>query len=339
MNITIELLKLLGSPFVKTTSSIYEKGIMAELSRYSRNNRILLYYLETIIKSNLDHFYILYQEENSHYLASLDAIARASKALADIGIEHAVFKTIRPYRSATADIDILIFGEKNNYIKAINEMQKVGNKLVVYGPRSTTLWDPKANIGIDLYEQVATSFIIYIDKQTLAPHLTTTMLENGNYVKTLKCEADLLCIIAHSIIKEQMYTLSEFYTFVHYLKRLELENFLSLVEQNNLSQAARTHTTITALLHKVAFGIVPRELRELQNSLGENKFEASRMIQKEFETPYKYHPITLARSLIEIAKAEKARESLATQLYHMLNLKFSKDFVSKMINHILRETY
>jgi len=330
---------MLGSPFVKKTSLILERTKIVELCSYSKNNRILLFYLEKIIKNNPHLFSTLHQKENVRYWTTLDAIAKASQALTDSRIPYVVFKTIRPYKSATVDIDILIFGEKNNYVKAVDEMQKVGNKLVVRGPRSTTLLDQKANMGIDLYEQVAAGFIIYVDKQTLKPHISNTIMENGICVSVLDCEADLLCLIAHSMIKEQMYTLSEYFTFIYYLKKLNIEDFLKLVQQNNLSCATRTHATITALLHKVAHGTVPKKLQEILFSLGEDKFEAARIIEKKLVTPHKYHPITIAKSLLEITKGKRTRESIATQLFHMLDLKFSKDFASKLINHVLRETY
>jgi hypothetical protein len=339
MNATTELLRLLGSPFVKKTSLILEGIKIVELCSYSKNNRILLFYLEKIIKNNPHLFSILHQKENVRYWTALDAIAKASQALTYQRIPYVVFKTIRPYKSATVDIDILIFGEKNNYVKAVDEMQKVGYKLVVRGPKSTTLLDQKANMGIDLYEQVATGFIIYIDKQALKPHISKLKLENGMFIPILDCEADLLCIIAHSIIKEQMYTLSEYFTFIYYLKKLKIGEFLKLVKQNNLSCAVRTHATITALLHKVAHGTVPEKLQEILFSLGEDKFEAARIIEKNLVTPHKYHPITIAKSLLEITKGKETRESIATQLFHMFNPKFSKDFTKKLINHILRETY
>jgi hypothetical protein len=339
MNATTELLRLLGSPFVKKTSLILERAKVVELCSYSKNNRILLFYLEKIIKNNSHLFSTLHQKENVRYWTTLDAIAKASQALTDSRIPYVVFKTIRPYKSATVDIDILIFGEKNNYVKAVDEMRRVGYKLVVRGPRSTTLLDQKANIGIDLYEQVAAGFIIYVDKQTLKPHISNTIMENGICVSVPDCEADLLCLIAHSMIKEQMYTLSEYFTFIYYLKKLNIEDFLKLVKQNNLSCATRTHATITALLHKVAHGTVPEKLQEILFSLGEDKFEAARIIEKNLVTPHKYHPITIAKSLLEITKGKETRESIATQLFHMFNPKFSKDFTKKLINHILRETY
>jgi 16S rRNA C1402 N4-methylase RsmH len=120
---------------------------------------------------------------------------------------------------------------------------------------------------------------------------------------------------------------------------LNIEDFLKLVKQNNLSCAIRTHATITALLHKVAHGTVPKKLQEILCSLGEDKFEAARIIGKNLVTPHKYHPVTVGKSLLEIIKGKKTRESIATQLFHMFNPKFSMGLVRKLIDHVLRETY
>jgi len=290
------------------------------------------------MNKNLEDFSALYQEENLRYLKTDDAIARASRVLTDAHINHAVFKTIRPYKSTTVDIDILVF-EDTNYPKSLKTMQKAGYRLVVYGPRSTTLWDREAKIGIDLYEQVAVSFITYIDKQKLVAYTTTTKLPNGEYVKTLKPEADLACIIAHSVIKEQMYTLSEYYTFIHYLKQMSANNFLEIVKQNNLTSAARAHAAITGLLHKVAHETIPNKLQQIFGSLGEENFEATRLNKNHFETPHKYHPITIAKSLLEITKGKETRKSIATQLFRMFNWNFSKDLLTKFVDHVFRETY
>jgi hypothetical protein len=73
--------------------------------------------------------------------------------------------------------------------------------------------------------------------------------------------------------------------------------------------------------------------------LGEENFETTRLIQKDFETPHKYHPITVAKSLLEIAKGNKTRNSMATQIYQMLNPRFTKKFLKDIIQHVKRETY
>ncbi|MCJ7431292.1 hypothetical protein MUO83_08805 [Candidatus Bathyarchaeota archaeon] len=338
MNLTVELLRVLGSPFEPTTFST-DQDKLVELSRISAGNRMLFFYLHKIGPKNLGELVGLYKNEQTSYIRTNDAIARASKILTDANIEHAFFKTIRPYTSTTVDLDILIFGGDGDHIKSVKVMKNAGYKLVTHGPRSTTLLDKEANVGIDLYSEVAVSFITYMDKTTLSPCVATTKLPNGEHVKILQPEADLSCIIAHSIIKEQMYTLSEYYTFIHYLKQMNINNFLQIVKQNNITSAARTHASITALLHKAAYRTMPEELQRIVESLGEENLETTRLIRNDFETPHKYHPITVAKSLLEITKGRKSRNSMVMQIYHMLNPNFTKKFLKDLLQHIKRETY
>lgn len=333
----MELLRILGSPF-ETSPTSKKAETTTELLQLSAKNRMLFLFLDTIEQDGLSQYSYLFEKENLRRLEINRAVARVSKVLTDAHVNHAFFKTIRPYRSTTVDIDTLIF-ENNAYRKSINAMKKAGYRLVVIGPRSTTLWDQEANVGVDLYEQVAVSFTTYMDKQTLLGNTTETKIQQGEIVKTLTPEADLACIIAHSMIKEQMYTLSEYYTYIYYLKRMRINNFLRIVRQNHITVAARVHTAITALLHKTAHNTVPLELQQILASLGKENFETARLVEKEYDTPHKYHPITIIRALLEISKGKNTRKSLVDQLVHMSDPKISRDFLKKLTEHASRETY
>ena len=336
---TLALLRLINTPFVKETEAS-DESILQDLYKYALKNRMPQLYLDALKKKQrLFTLESAYEETHGKYLKAMKGIAKASQLLQEDGIPHATFKTVRPYESTTVDVDVIIFGDRKNYIRSIQAMLKAGYGFVCFGPWSTTLWDKEANIGIDLYEQVAVSFIVYMDKQTLGNYLTTKKLLNNGYARALKPEADLACIVAHSLIKEQMYTLSEYYTFIYYLKQMNIDNFLQIVRQNNITSATRTHASITALLHKVAHKTIPEELQQIMERLGEENFETTRLIQKDFETPHKYHPITVAKSLLEIAKGNKTRNSMVTQIYQMLNPRFTKKFLKDIIQHVKRETY
>jgi hypothetical protein len=217
-------------------------------------------------------------------------------------------------------------------------MQKAGYQLVAPGSSSTTFKDRKLNIGIDLYKQVAVSSIVYLDKRKLAEHVTTAKTSDDKDIRILKPEADLACIVSHSVIKEQMYTLSEYYTFIHYLRQMNINKFIRIVDQNNLLSTARTHATITALLHNTVHGTIPEGLQQILNCFGVENFETARLIKNRLETPHKYHPITVARSL-EIAKGTETRKRMGAQLIQMLNPNVSRDFVKQFINHMMRGTY
>jgi len=227
---------------------------------YAQKNRIVLLFLES---NKSDKSEELLKEEVRKYNAMLTSVSMVSDNLSRGRINYAIYKTIRPYRSATVDIDIIVFGDKKDHWRSFEILNKNGYQLSVHGPQSSTVMDTGAKIGIDLYREIAVSNVVYLDKNKLADWTTMLTLPNGCQIRNLKPEADLLCIIAHSIIKEQMYVLSEYYTFLDYLKQMNVDSFLTLVKQNNLTIPTRTHANITALLLKMGNGIIPLQLREI----------------------------------------------------------------------------
>jgi len=313
---------------------------LIRLYQLSEKNRMLFYYLDRLQTMNprnrVSTFSSIHESENIKRLRIDNSISRVSRILSETHIEHAVFKTIRPYRSTTVDIDVIVFA---GYAKAVETMQEAGYSLVVQGPMSTTIWDRDNGIGIDLYDQIAVSSITYIDKRKLIDSIIEKKLTNNRPVKTLKPEADLICIIAHSIVKEQMYTLAEYYTFIYYLKQIDVENFVRTAEKCNIKHATKTHAAITAFLHCTAHATVPDTLKKILDTIGEEDFEAARLQREEFETPHKYHPITIGKSLIEMMKQNETRRSLAKQLSNMFDAKFANDFFRKLVDHAFRETY
>jgi len=58
-----------------------------------------------------------------------------------------------------------------------------------------------------------------------------------------------------------------------------------------------------------------------------------------FRMPHKYHPVTIARSLLEIAREKKTKKGMANQIAHSFKTEFLKDFLKKLKEHMTRETY
>jgi hypothetical protein len=339
MNFTIQLMRLLdsNSPFTELAVLPEERD---QLLLYAKNNRILFSYLEAVnTRKASGEPADIYEKELRRYVATIDAVSRISKVLTSKHLRHAIFKTVRPYRSTTVDIDIIIFGSAGDYLNANRAAHEAGYRLVEQGPSSTTFEDPEMGIGIDLYREISASHIIYMDKDTLAGYATDAYLPNGEPVRTLEPEADLAAIIAHSLVKEQMYTLSEYYTFVKYLKQIKVTNLLQIAKQNNITNAVRVHASITALLYKVAHNGVPDELHQILSNLGEEKLETTLLVRKNLKTPHKYHTLTVAKCLVESAKGEKCRRSMALQVLKMLNPRFTGKLLKLFTEHATRETY
>lgn len=340
MNSTVKLLRLLGSPY--SASSLYSVGLddQLELLRYAAKNRLSLLYLDAINQREAsDSLASLCAKEIAKYIETSNALIRISHLLTDAHIKHAVIKTVRPYLFTTVDIDVLIFGNAVDYERAIKTVRDAQYLQLASGPMSVTFQDPKMKIGIDLYREVAVSCVPYIDKAKLIGNILDAKLPNGGIIKTLTPEADLLTIIAHSIIKENMYTMSEYYTHINYLERLNVNRFIELVKQTHLRSSTRIHTTISAMLHKAAHKTVPKKLIQILNQLGRDELETAILQKKGFEMPHKYHPITIIRCLLEILEEDKTRKGIAMQMFHALDPRFSQDFLKKLISHIVRETY
>jgi hypothetical protein len=342
MSSTLRLLEVIGSPFVheEYPRSIREEEISA-LHLHAIKNRMPLLYMDTLNKQNkLFDLESTYLREYSRYLKIFDTMTKVSDFLNSLDVEHAVFKSIRPYPDASVDVDTLIF-DSGKYENAVKSFPKKGWKMLGYGPQSITFFDSEAQVGIDLYREIAVSWVIYLDKRKLEKHIARIKLPNNKYVNTLQPEADLAAIIAHSVIKEQVYTMAEFYTFLKLLKmmkRKEVENLIELI-RTNILVAAKSFLSVTLALHKETFGFIPEKLAVLSSELGRDGLEENRLAQSAFHTPHKYHYLTLVRSLMSKLKEEKTRKSIAMQGFKMMDPRFTRTVVAGIADHVTRETY
>ena len=339
-SLTHQFLKLVSSPSVSDNPE-FDAQDSSELYRYAIKNRLPLLYLQAL--KSLDKLQVLrekYNELIERYVHSQTAICRISELLDKTGISYAFFKSIRPYKEVTVDIDILIFG--SDYEDTLRILRDHDYAFLGDGPLSTTFRDNDAKINLDIYNEVGVSNIVYLDKEALADFVGKRELPNGATVSSLDPEADLLALIAHSVIKEQMYVLSEYYTTLYYLADMKeegLDSFLSLTDKCKIRSAVKTHLGITALLHQEAHSFVPVGLMRLVKKLNMDSLELMRVRKMGFQMPLKYHPITLFRTLVEKFGEEKARRSFASQTLSMLDLRFASTVIKRMLQHVLRETY
>jgi len=337
---TGNLLRSIGSPFASFSYDASKTNIF-ELYRYATKNKVALLYLEALRRlGNIGSLQTEYDSMIARYAGTEAAIHRVSEVLDKAGVDYVFFKSIRPYREVTVDIDILVFGSR--YREVIRAMQRAGYLFLAAGPLSTTFRDSRAGIDLDIYDEVGVSYLIYLDKHALTNSVGKSRLSNGDVVRSLYPEADLLAVIAHSVIKEQMYVLSEYYTTLHYLAHMKydgLNSFLSLVDECRLRSAVEAHLGITALLHYEAHSSTPIGLMKMLKGLDMNRTDVMHVKEKGFMMPYKYHPMTVTKAILEKLGEEKARRSFASQSMNMLNPKFTFSLVNKALRHIFREAY
>lgn len=338
MRETIRLLRCVGSPFVSGTTPPSPDAV-APLYRRAKNNRMLLLYLSALHRAEMLGAYAReYAALYAESLGTYDAMSRLSAILHRAGIAHTLFKTIRPYRSTTVDLDVIIL-DPGQYRASIRTMHDAGYATLGDGPNSTTVQDPVIGIGIDLYHEVAVSHIIYLDKRKLRRHVVDNPLPNRKTARSLAPPADLLALIAHATVKEHMYTVSEYYSTVHFLAQMradDVRDFIAITRDYGLVSSVQVHLGLTARLHRAAHGSIPDGLRRIVAALGVNPLELQRL----HETPHKFHPLTVVRVLLEKVRREaKTRRSLVTQFTSMLNPAFTRQFTHDLLDHVFRESY
>lgn len=343
MSDTLRLLRTIGSPFVPDVDP--PRTVATDLYTYARNNRLPLLYLSALRKwGKLGNLAETYRDRYERSLGTFDAIARASAVLGAARIPYVLFKTIRPYRETTVDIDVIIRKSQREHARSVEWMLRSGYVELGAGPNSTTVKHPSERVAVDLYCEVAVSQIIYLDKRDIGPYITEVDVLPGKApVRTLSPLADIIALIAHSLIKEHMYTLSEYYSTLFFLEAMsasEVGRFIEVVRQSDVVRAVQVHLGLTATLHKAAHGFVPPPVARIVDRLGSDDLEIRRSLRGRYATPHKFHPITIARTLFEkITNDRMTRRSVVKQIRSMFDPQFSMIVFKEILRHITREGY
>ena len=106
-----------------------------------------------------------------------------------------------------------------------------------------------------------------------------------------------------------------------------------------LKNALSTHLSITSLLHMKAHSFISEPLEKLLETVSYNYREMERIRKREYQTPYKYHPLTVINSFIEKLSEEKARRSITTQPSKISNPMFASNFIKDAFKHAYRNKY
>lgn len=335
---TLDFLKLVPSPFARVSDE-YEIDDINHMYYFARKNRLPLMCLESL--RNIGRLQSLekeYGELTLKYEKTIGLFEKVARVLDKSGVAYAFFKSTRPYHEVTVDIDILIFGQ--GYKEAVLAFCNSGYQLRGVGPLSTTFRDKETRINLDVYSEVGVSHIVYLDKDVLEGFTATRSL-NGVALQCLDMKTDLVAVIAHSVLKEQLYVLSEYYTTLYYLADMKWEDspLISLITACKIRWAARIHFGITALLHRLAYGNIPVRLVKILEGLGVDAYELNRVFDSGLSFPHKYHPLSIGRVLFEKFREKKARRSLAFMAFSSLDPGFSSQVFKDGIKHIFRDTY
>lgn len=344
MNETIKLLQVIGSPFADASRLPRDGKEARELYSCAVKNKIPLFYLDRLKEQDkLGDFKDIYRQRCEWQKKFTDSVIRVSEILDAAGIEYALVKTIKPYPAVPNDVDILCLGPDNEYKRAVAVLGEAGYEKLfpkIPAARQVKLSHPEDNIWIDLHKELGVSAIICMNKKILSKYATRVKLSDNSTVRTLIPAADLAVIIVHSLITEQLYTLGELYATILCISnwsKEDINRFINIVRENNLTLAARVHINMTAMLHEKAYGAVPARISQILAELGAGASEALRCKENNFKTPHRYRLVMVLRALLEKMKEGVTRKSVPSQMLRMLNPGFLRILIKDIRGHRTRE--
>jgi hypothetical protein len=193
-------------------------------------------------------------------------------------------------------------------------------------PYGVTLYDSETGMNIDLNEELTVAGFKYIDRNLILDNSIAHEV-SGTEIRVPKPSVDLLVIIDHSVFKEWIYTLRDFYTTMLWLKILP--KTLSLAYRKSDSVAAHIFLSITYLISKEAIG----EDHSLTRKLQENLQDITEVDVPNL--PYKYKYIDLAKAYVYKATYFSKRVRPEDLLRYLLTRRSSRLFRG----FITRESY
>jgi hypothetical protein len=340
-NFTQHLLKILSLLSINTSPENFT------FSRYvytlACRNKIPLTYLELLeheVKESLPVYY--YHRQRFH--RALQIIGEVSELFEKNYIDYVVFKTLNPYPEDVADVDFLIMNTEK-YHEAIEVLKnELKMKIIGNGPHSTTFLDAKpmfivrdacyefkgpfesGRLMVDVYNEIAANYLIYINKHNLREQLETVKLSNNYETKVFKQEADILIRIAHSVIKEGSYNLAAHLALLWYLTNANKESlirFVTLARENKLTNATRWFLSVFLSICEMAHATIPDKLKRVFLALGEQQIYCD--AYKVRILPYKCNLVMLMKILKEKLEDDIFRISMFDQFIHFMNMNFMKE--------------
>lgn len=332
-NDTTLLIKAIGLPgLVEGEPLRYNEAL--NLFWLAALNKIPLLYLESI-KKQRNHSFLKAQllKYRNKYSKTLNLTAQVSSLLEESGIHYTVFKTLKPFPYTPADIDMLLLssGELGKVSNILKKSDFITLERDLYG---VSMYSYKHDLIIDLTTEVAVSGFIYLDKSLLSKYIYQVNVDRIK-VQALYPHAELVIVATHCMYKEQMYTLSDYYTFTLFSQYYQ--EALKLTESVHAKLALEVALKITYDITVNVFGsnnILVKKIESLFRGTG--MFERVSSTKKNLELPMKYSPSLLMRGLLEkILEDSISRGSLPLAL----NSAFRTRFFTKLLNHILRKSY
>ncbi|MCW3995290.1 MAG: nucleotidyltransferase family protein [Candidatus Bathyarchaeota archaeon] len=327
---SLSLVKAIGLPGIIESKAPLPSEYL-NLFHLAKLNKIPLLYLESHrFEGNpfLEAQLLLFKRR---YEQTLELTAHTATLFDKYGIRYVLFKTLKPFPYVPSDIDILLLS-KSDLRKAFVVLKERQCKVLDKDIYGMTIESPMYQINLDLTTEIAVSGLVYIDKTQLYKSISQVKVKDVE-VQTLAPHVDMVVSAAHSMYKEQMYLLSDYYTLALSLKYFK--EALDFARNVCVQYALETSLKMTYDIILNAFGSSDFSPEESVKSLSVYKYKSAAWNQI-FEFPAKYPINIIQRALLEkILKDNSTKESFLNSFETMLR----PSTIRKLISHIHRKVY
>ncbi|MBN1567876.1 MAG: hypothetical protein JXA73_08505 [Acidobacteria bacterium] len=344
----IDLICMIGSPFYTGDLVPVSDQKLIEVFNEAFKNRVALLLLSKHRKDGWDPWLEDQYNKFKEREATTRIVARdVGLALNDVAAnEFVVFKSIKPFPATPNDTDVLFFGKKSEYERAYDWLIKKGYRFHEWAPMQRTVYDPRGvgQIGkgkkggtyyIDFYEDIATDYFSYMNKNRLREFVVAREIEGG-VIPLLRPEPELAIVLFHSVFPERTYQLEHFYLPLYVLAAadFDLETFFRVVRNNGMKTAVSSSLGITQELHQRALGVRVARIDEILGTLGPYNRDLRNFRVHAFKTPYMFSVITFIKAFAEKLKDPYSCRSLGRQLIKMFDPRFAWDVFTSLKNRL-----
>jgi len=327
---TLLLVKYIGLPdLVQNKVPSYKEAL--RFLHLAKLNKTPLLFLESLrkfedneyLESQLSWFW-------ERHRKTLNLVALVSRLLKEWDLHYLVFKTLKPFPYTPADIDILL-QSSIDLAKASKILKKNGFVPLDKNHYGLTMLSNSYNLNVDLTTEIAASNFIYLNKNLLFNQTRQVRIE-GAEVEVLETSVDLVVVATHCMYKEQMYTLSDYYTFA--LSSKLFPQAIEFAENSYTKFALEIAFKLTYDITINAFGS-NNKIIEILNKLFQT-VNTHKITRKPANLPMKCpFNIFLYGLFHKIFKDSISRNSLPITLKSSLEPRF----LERVLNHIIRKRY
>ena len=277
----------------------------------ARDNKLLDLYLEMQAASGTPSRDLEASRQSRKAIEqSIAALACHAEASA---VEWAIFKTVRPFPFTPSDVDVVVLTDHGARPLASGLCAR-GYSPAGGAPYTITLCDLQNDVGIDLYQEIASSRFVYLDKATLRPY-RTWQVQGGVAVPGLQPVAELVAILAHAVYKEQLFTLADYLTLRYYgqtFGQADWDELLNLARANGVRHAVVWCLRVAKGIAHVVGDVLPWP-EAMDRAVGVALIPRT--------VPYRLlNPGMLAAAIAErVAVSRLARRSIARLVVQVLN--------------------